>query len=142
MTEKNIYITAIEYAIQQGQKGINFNELKEYLDRLFPGYIDKFTESFLIWFFSYFYHSEANMKAHKYETGQVRITDLKYLIEAFEKFFPERVCLSYRAHMEYIDYIELKQAREASVKAHKDAKTAIIISIIALFLAVIFGSSG
>ncbi len=137
MSEKNIYITAIEYAIQQGQEGINFNELKEYLDRLFPGYIDKFSESFKLWFFKYFYHPAATFKARRYETGQ-QVSKFSSLDIEFDKYLGAQVYLSYEAHMEYFDYAELKEAREASQKAQRNAKTAIIISIIALSIAILF----
>ena len=133
MVEKNIYIKTTEFAIQKGREGISYNELREYLLKSDLEYIDKYPESFIIWFFAYFQHPKATWLANRFETGQ-GITTRNNLEKEFQKFYSSKVYLSYKGHMEYIEYIELDEARKSSQEAHRDATKAFHLARFALWV--------
>ena len=122
----NHYILMLKLGVQalDNNKTINFEEMLQYLEsyynvntyRLRTGELSR-------WFFEKFYEPEAEVYIQK---ARARGAAVKY--EQLQKYFLNEAELRGDAYMEYIDYLELKEARESSMKAQNIAIAAIIIS--------------
>lgn len=119
---ENIYIKALEKGYNIGTEGISLNEMREYLK---PD-IDKYNQyDFKTWFYLNFENEKRRINKINPNYG-------------FNIDPEEKLRLAPEAVMQYLDYLELKEARESSNKAIKIAIIAIFISILGLFSDVFF----
>ena len=131
--KNNLFIEALEIGIQKSAEGIQFDQLVDSLLGKYSQLETDFARSFIMWFYSKF-DPEKNYAKIK---QMMRLNQPQALLNEFSK---NKSHITGDAYFMYLEYQELKEAREASLKAQNSSKNAIIISIIALGLMMIFSS--
>jgi hypothetical protein len=115
----NIYLKALEIGYNLGDEGISFNVLNENLNKL-KYVFDK--DLFRDWFYRTF--------EHKARIGFIN----QPTIGITNKLDDNKLRLSSDSLFQYLEYIELKEARENSITAKKDSKLAILIALVSLLV--------
>ena len=118
MEKENIYLKALEIGFNSKDEGISFNEMKSTLSNL--GY--KFEEKLLRnWYYVSFEHvKRVYFSTNPSVIGMAIEEDVNKYTLCSDSLF------------QYLEYIELKEARENSVSAKKDSKIAIGIALLSL----------
>ena len=119
----NIYIRALKIGERTIDKGISYYAIIKELE--IENKPSKFKENFRFWFFSNFYNFKT--QDNMYNSHM----DLPNELDNMPSF------LMGDAFMKYLDYIELKEARQSALIAQKSAKKAHYIAVIAVSLNVI-----
>ncbi|WP_461642540.1 hypothetical protein [Labilibaculum euxinus] len=132
--KKNIYIRALEIGFANELNGISFNEVVTKL-----GIEEKikdlaFKSNFTIWFYTNFYHpdAEGNVLASKAGTSGHIISP--HTIKQLEYCEDKKSFIKGEATKDYNDYLELKEARESSQIAKKFAYASIFIAICSIIV--------
>tara|TARA_R110001583_G_scaffold24456_6_gene89219 strand:+ start:45797 stop:46447 length:651 start_codon:yes stop_codon:yes gene_type:complete len=131
--KENIYIKALEIGFENETTGISFNEIVEKLD-IESGFTKSlvFKSNFTIWFYTNFFNpkGEANVKLNNSGTSTYVITP--DTLKDLDKCKAEKSFIKGEATQKYIDYLELKEARESAQTARKFSILSIIIASIAI----------
>lgn len=111
----------LRYGSQKMKEGVSYNEVKDYLLKKGDDLNEYNEDSIKLWFCRSFYHVQATYNAERVLRGET--TNGKFNL-VFSQHLDDKVSLMGHAYMEYIDYVELKEAREASSLAHEAADKA------------------
>ncbi|BAX82042.1 hypothetical protein [Labilibaculum antarcticum] len=128
----NIYIKALEIGFENQTTGISFSKVVEELG------IEKDLESpvfacnFTIWFYTNFYNPDAEASVKYNSTGPPYITPVT--LDELKEFKTEKSFIKGEATQKYIDYLELKEARESSQIAKMFAYASIFIAICSIIV--------
>lgn len=129
--ENNIYIKSLEFGVQNMKDGVSYLEMLEYLsicnlqpDNLFENY-------YANWFFENFFIESL----HRYTSEHGY--KFAFRKEELDKYKQEKAILTGNAYQNYIDYLELKEARKSSKKAFNTAIAAIILTFISVIFQII-----
>lgn len=110
--------------------GISFNEMGEHLKQKGYEFEQKYEKYLEHWFFSNFFHYTATWEVRKFETASSR--SLTYDLSNYHN---SKCVITGEAYIDYLEYVELKEARAAS-------KRAMWIAIIAIFISIVVGLPG
>lgn len=124
MTHRNIYIRSLEIGFKAENDGISYSELRNILETEKYSFNDKILKE---WYFSNFEHP--NRRRFVADPMEQYIRD--------ESDTEKRVLCS-DSFMQYVEYLELKEARESTQKAFRQSRVAIYIAALSIFLNVIF----
>ena len=116
---KNIYIEALEYADSKSPKGITYNDLKEHLIEL--GHIilsqPKTERMFIIWFYKSFFFGDNAESLEDFSRNNRTLS----LWHRDKQFLDNEQWIRPETYFKYIDYLEMRQARESSEQANDNA---------------------
>lgn len=123
----NIYIETLKLGSENLDKGISYNKVKECL--ISKGYSipEHFENYFILWFFSNFYIRNVSRRIMN-----VRGHDMKPEELRTEVAMP--AILTGEAFQNYLDYLELHEARINSIQAQKTANESIWIARVTLWI--------
>lgn len=128
MEKENIYLKALEIGFNSKDEGISFNEMKSTLSNL--GY--KFEEKLLRnWYYVSFEHvKRVYFSTNPSVIGMAIEEDVNKYTLCSDSLF------------QYLEYVELKEARENSVSAKKQSFFAIGIALLSLLVSGVFSVVG
>jgi len=128
--DNNIYLQSLKIGIDNLEKGISFNQLQSELIRQNIWIKERsFEWYFLYWFFDNFYCIEVQKRKDENKSLDYTLYEQQRITPCFIKG---------ESMMQYIDFIELQEARASSKNARKLAMFAISISIISFIASVLF----
>lgn len=129
----NIYIESLEIGISYLENGVSYIELKEILVSKGFSIEGIFEDYFYYWFYKNFFVEGIYGRINQKST----VAEKKYK-HLYKEFESKKAFLTGSAHQDYIDYIELKDARKFSKKAIGIASAALVVTLIALIFSIIF----
>lgn len=125
----NIYIETLKIGAENLDKGISYSQVVEQLTQIGISIEPYFEEYFMLWFFTNFY--ERSM------TNIIRTQSNRWFRkEEYGSALNFPVILTGEAYQNYLDYIELKEAREYSLQAQKAANESIKIARLTLIVSI------
>ena len=127
----NIYIKTLEIGQDNMKEGISFNEL--IIKLCIQKTEGTFYTNFRIWFYDNFYNElTISNRIRKYSPS--RAPNYPSALD------DEKCYISAKSTMEYLDYIELKEARESAKFAKKIAIISIGLTLTAIIVQIIISS--
>jgi len=130
----NIYIKGLEVGYKHSTVGISFNEIVSELGIKKSLSDEMFKYSFMTWFYSNFYHIKAERNLVQNPHGSF-IHD--GVINTLDGCKDDKSFIKGESIQKYIDYLELKEARESAQFAKKSAQEARKLSIGSVIIAVL-----
>ena len=144
----SIYLKAIEYSSKKPFEGVKFNEVTKYIQRISGENFDAKSELAFFKFFLDSHYSDSvklgnevvsqlkiidkvrNNFREKYDSGKIDVSSSKDLFKHVTE--EATYFLNGEGDKRYVEYIELKEARNNAKQAFYFSIWAIIISLIAL----------
>lgn len=132
--DENIYITSLEIGKDRIEEGITYPELKAILTDKGFEFDEAFEWNFKFWFYSNFYCYQVFFMIQKDMgvTSKDGTLETEYKIAKNKKAF-----LTGDAHSKYIEYVELKEARETAITSMRQSKKAFSVAIATLLLSIL-----
>lgn len=137
MPNKNIYIAALEYGEERLEEGVTFKELIKYLEssHKIEGAL---LQSFRIWFFQNFYN-ERTFPGYSIILQTTKSSKNSYREYGNEIRYDGIKChLMTNGHFQYLEWVELNEARLSAKRAQCIAVFAIIISGVLAASSIVF----
>ncbi len=137
--KENIYIKALEIGFKNETSGISFNEVVKELEIEENLKDTPFKVNFLLWFYTNFYCCSVVEKLAMNSATGGNFLDAVYRISEesitkLDKYSSTKSFIKGEATQKYIDYLELKEARESSQIAKKISYASIFIAICSIIV--------
>jgi len=122
--KENIYIRVIKFGIEHPE-GFNYKKIINDKQLKLNDWEEKIVDEYL---------NKACKNEQRYASGFPNFETPFLVVEKIGEYKDDRTkfIINLDSQFKYIDYLELKEARETAIKAHRIAMSAIIISVISI----------
>ncbi|WP_417237223.1 hypothetical protein [Bizionia paragorgiae] len=141
--EDNIYIKAMEIGYNHNN-GIYYSQMKAYIERDLNIQMSKAREyTFISWFLNHFQSKDSAdaLPDSIYKLKYYILQGEKHNERAYAEIMTQIFYMKGETVKQYLDYVELKEARMQSKNAQQSSTIAIFIAIITLLISVYFSAT-
>jgi len=136
--EENVYLAALEHGIEKMGQKLTYHDMKNYLMMKFPTFVENYELYFIIWFFKNFHNprmSTFHFQPEWLDLGQkIDGKDIRGVAKMVAVFGSDDVSITAEGFFNYIEYVELNEARKSAQDAHVDAISALKLARFALWV--------
>ena len=136
MKRNNIYLFCLKVGYKEISNGITYKQIKKLVtDKFKIEFSYDFEFHFRVWFFNNFYEPNAQYQLNREINGHVdQITRKDQSSLPFEQQINTTVYIKGDSIQQYIDYVDLSDARKSSRSAYKFAMISIVIALFAILI--------